>query len=69
MSEVPKMPWRMKDVYAQIMSHPEYKTKLSEGTRFAFVHGVVGGGSWRTAENNAWSRQIWVHLYLYGPAP
>jgi len=63
MSSVPKMPHRIKDVHAQILNHPEYKTRTTEGTRFAFEMGCVGGYSWRNQENNKWSREIWKDLY------
>jgi hypothetical protein len=65
----PKMPRRIKELHKQIMAHPEYKTKLTSTTRFAFEGGCVGGGSWCDAENNKWSREIWKHLYANGPAP
>lgn len=61
--EKSKMPVRISALYKQIMEHPEYKTKLDGTTRWAFEAGCVGGGSWCTKQNNAWSREIWKHLY------
>jgi hypothetical protein len=63
------MPRLIKDVHAQILRHPEYRTKLSEATVWAFEAGCVCRGSWCDKQNNAWSRKIWRHLYENGPVP
>lgn len=66
--EKPRMPHRLKTLYAQILEHPAYPT-LSDGTRFAFQHACMGGLSNCSTENNKWSRQIWMYLYADGPLP
>jgi len=58
----------MRDVYQQILVHPEYALRLSKTTRWVFEAACVRGHSWCTRENNAWSRQIWRFLYAGGPA-
>jgi hypothetical protein len=50
------------------MTHPRYAA-TSAAFKFGFEAGCVGGGSWCTKENNAWSRRIWRHLYLGTPMP
>jgi hypothetical protein len=62
----PKMPNRIKKLYKQILKHPKYPT-LSDALHFAFECGCVGGGSWCTKENNAWTRKIWKHLHWGTP--
>jgi hypothetical protein len=59
-----KQPRRIRQLYQQILQHPDYKMKLSGGTRFAFESGCVSGYSWCEKENNKWSREIWNYLYL-----
>ncbi len=58
----PKMPHKIKDLHAQILSHTNYNS-LSSCLRFCFEGGCVGHLSWMTKENNRWSRVIWKHLY------
>jgi len=65
---MPKEPHRIKTLHEQILAHPDYKTKLSETTRWAFEAGCVGGGSLCDKENNQWSRKIWRFLYMNGPS-
>lgn len=60
----PKMPHRISIVHKQILEHPDYATKLSDSTRWAFEAGCVGGGSACAKENNQWSRELWKSLYL-----
>lgn len=69
MASLPKMPQRIAHVYAQIVAHPDYKTKLDDATRWAFETGCVGGSPWCTKQNNQWSRQIWKYLYLGETSP
>ena len=64
-----KMPQRMKLVHEQILTHPEYKTKLNDSTRYAFETGCIGGYSWKVKENNKWSRQIWKYLHWNETSP
>lgn len=63
----PKGPRTIKQVYKEILGHPEYKMKLSDSTRFAFEVGCVAGGSQCYKENNKWCREIWDYLYNNGP--
>ena len=67
MQNPPKEPRRIDKLHEQILTHSDYKTKLSEGTRFAFDNGCVCHGSQCDKENNQWSRQIWRYLYLGTP--
>jgi hypothetical protein len=62
-------PFRIKRVYEEILNHPDYKSKLTESTRWAFEAGCVGGGSFCSQANNTWSRLIWSHLFENGPPP
>jgi hypothetical protein len=56
-------------LHKEILAHPDYNTKLSTSTRFAFENGCVHKGSACDKENNKWSRIIWAHLYENGPVP
>lgn len=67
--EPPKCPRLIKIVHSEIMEHPDYTTKLDGSVRWAFEMGCVGMGSFCDKENNKWSRIIWAHLFLDGPAP
>ena len=56
-------PRLIKKVVEQIIAHPEFYTKLNDGTRFAFSAGISGYTK-QGAENNKWYREIWNLLYL-----
>lgn len=59
----PKEPRLIATLWTQIMEHPRYPETTSD-FQYAFMYGVVGGGSTCTTENNAWTRAIWRRLYL-----
>jgi hypothetical protein len=62
-SKKPKLPRLMKDVYAQILGHPDYKTKCSESTRWCFENAVIAGKYSSKRENKKWAKDIWKHLH------
>lgn len=64
-----KEPRNMDVLHRAILDHPEYKTKLTESTRWCFENGCVAGFSSCTKENNKWSREIWRFLYKDIPLP
>lgn len=61
-----KEPRYLKDVYAQVKNHPEFSTKLSAGTQFAFW-AAFNGWSRTQKENSKWVRSVWRHLFQNQP--
>jgi hypothetical protein len=61
--DAPRMPHKMKNVYADIDKHPR-KPELGFSVLIAYEFGAKGGYSHCTTENNKWAREIWKKLYL-----
>ena len=60
-------PRLIKYLHFQILSHPEYHTRLEYTTRWAFE--ITCEESTLTPARNKWARQIWRFLYRGEPIP